>query len=99
MAEIKNLLQEKLESSWNRKDVVDNFVEDKELTVTITLSEYRKLVMSDAIRTNEIEKANSDKYEREAENRKLNERVKELKGILLKYRAEFGELEEEESEE
>lgn len=100
MAEItETLLSKKLEDSWNRSDITDNFAEEKELTVTITLSEYRRLVASDSTRKYEIDEANKNKWEREDENKKLKATVSDLRNTLLKYRAEFGELPKEEEEE
>lgn len=93
------LLTEKLEtSSWSRKTTIDNFVTDGEITVTITLSEYRSLVASNATKQADIEKAEKNKYERESENNKLKTRVKELESQLFEYRKQFGELEVSEEE-
>ena len=99
MAEVtETLLMQKLESGWNRKDVVDNFAEEKELTVIITLSEYRRLVSVDATTNYKVDEANKDRYERNNENAKLKERVKELENIIFEYRKKFGDLEVESEE-
>lgn len=88
------LLTEKLEtSSWSRKTTIDNFVTDGEITVTITLSEYRSLVASNATKIVDIEKAEKDKYERDSENSKLRARVRDLEKLVFEYRKQFGELE------
>lgn len=58
-----------------------------ELTVTITLSEYRSLVAANATRNADIEKANSDKYQRENENKRLKEEVSRLKSELYELKA------------
>lgn len=56
----------------------DDFVASQEITVTITLREYRELVSHDATREHDISKANSDKYERETKIKTLEQRVKTL---------------------
>lgn len=93
------LLQQKLERGYRSSENIDNFVEEKELTVTITLAEYRKLVSNEATATERINKAEADKYSRNTENNKLKERIKELELVLLKYKAEYGALTEENTEE
>lgn len=70
------VLEKKMDSYGNNSD---NFVASQELTVNITLSEYRKLVSSDATRSEAISKANSDKYERENEIKSLKAQVEALK--------------------
>ena len=64
----------------------DNFVASQELTVTITLSEYRKLVSSDATRSEAISKANDDRYERESEIKNLKAQVEALKAENYKLK-------------
>ena len=64
------------------KQSENNFVANQELTVTITLNEYRNLIGEAAKATAKIEEANKDKYTREEENRKLKEEVSRLKGLL-----------------
>ena len=59
-----------------------NFVAESEITVTITLAEYRKLIESDAVSRHEINKATADKYKREEENRMLKEEINTLKAKL-----------------
>ena len=56
---------------WDAKD----YVAENELTITITLAEYRALVQSVATKQYDIEKANEDKYKRDAENKMLKEEV------------------------
>lgn len=97
MAEVtETLLTEKLNDGWNRKSVTENFLADAELSVTITLSEYRRLIAREATAQYEIDKANADKYERNAEILKLKDKVKEQELELFKYHAKFGALESEE---
>ena len=64
------------------KQSENNFVANQELTVTITLNEYRNLIGEAAKATAKIEEANKDKYTREEENCKLKEDVSRLKGLL-----------------
>ena len=71
------ILQKKL-GNYNLKE--DNFVAPGEITVTITLSEYRSLVANDATRKQAIEKANDDKYVRETEIKAVKEENARLKG-------------------
>lgn len=70
------VLEKKLDNYGSNND---NFVASQELTVTITLSEYRKLVSSDATRFEVISKAKDDKYERENEIKSLKAQVEALK--------------------
>ena len=72
-----DILQKKL-GNYNLKE--DNFVATGEITVTITLNEYRTLVANDAIRKQAIDKANEDKYARETEIKALKEENARLKG-------------------
>ena len=90
-----------LNRKLDRYGIIDNdFVADKELTVTITLNEYRDLVGKVATSNSRIEEANKNKYERDNENKILKEKLKKSENTLLKYRAEFGDLKsDEESEE
>ena len=96
MSEItETLLNKKLDSyGTNLKD----YVADKEITVTITLSEYRELVSNDATRRASIDEANKDKYERNRENERLKKENNALEMKLFEYRKKFGELETEELE-
>ena len=56
----------------------DDFVASQEITVTITLREYRELVSHNATREHEIDKANANKYERETQIKSLEQRIKTL---------------------
>ena len=75
---VKDVVLEKKMDNYSSNNN-DNFVASQELTVTITLSEYRKLVSSDATRSEAISKANDDKYERESEIKSLKAQVEALK--------------------
>jgi hypothetical protein len=73
-------LDKKIEHyDWKAKD----FVAEGELTITITLAEYRALVASEATKQVEIARANADKYERDAENARLKEEVAVLREKLF----------------
>lgn len=73
------VLGKKMESfGWDKK----NYAAEGELTITITLDEYRHLVASDATKQYDIAKANEDKYKREDENRRLKEEVDSLRQRL-----------------
>lgn len=60
----------------------NNFVANQEITLTITLNEYRNLVEADAKTRNSIDKANSEKYKAQSENEKLKKEICELKDRL-----------------
>ena len=59
-----------------------NFILPQELTVTITLSEYRKLVQEVATKDPDISEARSARWEAEAEVKKLKEENAELNRSL-----------------
>ena len=60
----------------------NDFLASGELTVTITLSEYRKLVKDCATAQARIDKAEADRYERNRENERLTEENNKLKAEL-----------------
>ena len=60
----------------------NDFLASGELTVTITLSEYRKLVKDVATAQARIDKAEADRYERNSENTRLTEENNKLKAEL-----------------
>ena len=73
------ILDKKMEHyRWDARD----YVAENEITITITLAEYRALITSDATKQHEIAKANEGKYEREAENKRLHEEVNALRARL-----------------
>ncbi|MCI8397471.1 MAG: hypothetical protein HFJ52_07695 [Clostridia bacterium] len=90
MAEIEeSLLKRKIDSySYELKD----FQAENELTVEITLNEYRKLIEEKATADYRIKKAEENKYTREDENKKLKKENKELEKQLFEYRKQYGEL-------
>ena len=72
-------MDKKLESyGWN----ANAYVAENELTITITLAEYRELVKSVATKQYDIDKANEDKYKRDSENKMLREEVEALRSRL-----------------
>ena len=77
---IENLILEKKMDGYGTNN--KNFVAPGELTVTITVEEYRELVSSDATRKQQIDEANADKYERNQQIAKLTKEVEELKAEL-----------------
>lgn len=82
MAEItETLLVQKLDrNNWNGKETTDNFAEDKELTVTITLAEYRELIAKNSVSKYELDKEKQEKYEIK---RKLEEAIKQREELSL----------------
>ena len=73
------ILDKKMEHyNWVGKD----YVAENEITVTITLAEYRALIASDATKQYDIAKANEDKYKRDAENKMLKEEVEALRARI-----------------
>ena len=92
MEELKeNLLKKKVDSYGYE---LNDFQVENELTIEITLNEYRELIKEKAIADYKIKEAQSDKYTRESENQKLKEENKQLEMRLFEYRKEFGELQE-----
>ena len=85
------ILDKKMERySWNSND----YVAENELTITITLAEYRALVTSEATKQHEIAKANEDKYKRDSENKMLKEEVDALRAKLYELQTLYAEKEE-----
>ena len=73
----------------------NDFVAPSEITVTITLGEYRSLITKAATADEAIRKAEADKYSRDADNKRLKEMVEALRAELfdLQKRAECAEKE------
>lgn len=80
------VLEEKMDAYSKN---LDNFTAPQELTVTITLNEYRKLVSANATASSDIEKANKDKYTRDMENKNLKEEVSALKAKIYEMQKEL----------
>lgn len=77
----KQLLDKKMESRGNEK--TRNFSVSDELTVTITLDEYRDLVGKDAVASAKYDKLILEKAESDAEKKKLQEEVAILRKQLI----------------
>lgn len=87
-------IQEKKIGDYGKN--LNDFIAAQELTVTITLNEYRALVTKAATAQSQIDQANKDKYTREqeiktqkeaneklkAENYELQKRVNDLLAML-----------------
>ena len=83
-----DLYEKKMDYSFESK----NFTIDGELTVTITLSEYRELVASKATKETAIQKANEDRYNRENENKRLSEENAKLKAELYELKKQLDDI-------
>lgn len=81
-----NIVLEKKLDDYNAKN--EDFLAPQELTVTITLSEYRALVSSNATREEAIKEANNKSWKYRNENEKLKEEVAELKAKLYELTLE-----------
>ncbi len=90
MAEIEESLLDKKLNSYSSE--LKDFQAENELTVEITLNEYRNLVEEKAISEYKVKKAEDNKYTRDEENRKLKQENKELEMKLFEYRKQYGEL-------
>lgn len=82
-----SLQDKKMDYSFESK----NFAIDGELTVTITLSEYRELVASKATKEAAISKAEDDKWKRNDENNRLKEENAKLKAELYELKKKMEE--------
>lgn len=79
------ILEKKLESyGVENKD----FIAPQELTVTISLNEYRTLVAETATKNEDIKAATREKYKYKTENEKLKEEIADLKAELYKFMQE-----------
>lgn len=76
----------------------NDFLASGELTVTITLEEYRRLVKDCATREYCINEAEKDKYTREHDNEELRKENAELKAELYELQKQFAEDAEDEKE-
>lgn len=92
---IETLTTKKIDS-WGSN--LNDFKGEKELTVEITLNEYRELIKSKALKENDIKEANKDKYKREEEIEQLKSNTRKLEEKLLEYRKKYGDLEANEEE-
>ena len=81
---VNTVLDKKLDGYVSSSEL-HNFIAPQEITVTITISEYRELVQKVATRQADIDKAEADRYERnrtieelEKENAELKAKIYEL---------------------
>ena len=96
---VNNVVLDKKFDGYMSSSNLHNFIAPQEITVTITISEYRELVQEVATKKADIAKAESDKYER---NRKIEELTKEnaeLKSKLYDLQSNQHNVKEEESDE
>lgn len=76
----------------------NNFIAPQEITITITLAEYRELVKKVATRDADIDAANKDRYTRNSENEKLKAEIAELKAKLYELQNNMNNAKEEKSD-
>lgn len=89
------VLAKKMDSyGWEPK----NYVAENELTITITLAEYRALVASNAVKQHDIDKANEDKYKRDSENKMLREENENLRAELYEIKNRCNRVQEDKYE-
>lgn len=69
-----------------------NFIAQGEITVTITLAEYRELIAVKANKDYLVDQAEKDKWQREQQNKKLTEENDKLKAELYALKTENDEL-------
>lgn len=81
------LLTQKLErNSWRTYDNVDNFKEEKELTVEITLAEYRELIKNNTESDYKIKEAKYEADTLKRENAELKKKVENFESIMKDIR-------------
>ena len=68
----------------------NNFVAPGEITVTITLDEYRDLVAKNATRKADIDEANKNKFTRDKENEDLKAKVAALTAEIYELQKKLG---------
>lgn len=66
--------------SYNNSE--NNIVVNQELTVTITLNEYRELIKQAALSDSKIREANSEKYDAQSNVKRLSEENASLKSKI-----------------
>lgn len=89
-----------LEKKMDYRDTTPkDFAMPNELTVRITLREYRELVSGIATKQHDIEEAKKDRWKIEDENRRLKEENGKLREKLVSLMEPCRSAEEEEDEE
>ena len=88
------VLDKKIDAGRYDGGDLHNYVASQELTVTITLSEYRELVSARATAKKDIEQANQDKYSREIEIKAVKETNDKLKSENYDLKCLVDELKE-----
>lgn len=96
---VNNVVLDKKLDGYGVDSKLQNFVAPQEITVTITLSEYRDLVSKVATRDADIDKANTDKWKKEDENKKLKAEVSALKAELYELQSSMNNAKEDTSDE
>ena len=76
------ILNKKLDGYYSENN---DFVASGEITVEITLAEYRNLVTSKARMDYELEKARNEKYELDKKNTELKKEIKILEDKFSKF--------------
>ena len=91
--DIDPILEKKLSrlDSYGNGGEYYNLVGGGELTVRITLAEYRDLVTKVATRETAIDQANKDKYQRDQEIKKVTDENAELKAELYELKKRLDE--------
>lgn len=94
-----NVVLDKKLDGYGGDQNLKNFIAPQEITVTITLSEYRELVQKVATRQADIDKAEADRYERNCKIDKLTKENAELKAKLYELQSKLDPVNEENVEE
>lgn len=93
------VLDKKLgETGYHGGSCSHDFIAAQELTVTITLAEYRDLVKEYALKQSDIKKAEDDRYKRNTENEELRKKNEELKAENYELKTIVDKLKEENDE-
>lgn len=96
---VNNVVLDKKFDGYMSSADLHNFIAPQEITVTITISEYRQLIQKVATAQADIDAANKDKHTRNSENERLKAEVAELKAKLYELQSNMNNVKEEESEE
>ena len=81
------LLTQKLDrSSWRVSENTDNFKEEKELTVEITLAEYRDLIKNNTESNYKIKEVENESNALKKENAELKKKVENFENMMKDIR-------------